>query len=89
MEEKVFEKAEEYVMNSDSRILFKAFIGGELDEPISYTEIVDAKEYQMINIMIVLIDTLKELAEEYPDLYKVAKKSKTTSETYTKIETVK
>lgn len=84
-----FEKAEDYTMKSDNHVRFKVFMGGELDEPLSCLEMGNTTEYQIINLIVVLKDTLEELKEDYPKLYKEALRTKTSHETYTTVEEIK
>ena len=60
---------EEQALKSKSYIKFKAFIGGDMDNPVSSMEMNNANVFQMITIMAVLKDTLEELIKQYPELY--------------------
>ena len=60
---------EEQALKSKSYIKFKAFIGGDMDNPAASMEMSNASAFQMITIMAVLKDTLEELIRQYPELY--------------------
>lgn len=60
---------EEQALKSKNYIRFNAFIGGDMDSPMSSMEINNANVFQMITIMAVLKDTLEELIKQYPELY--------------------
>ena len=70
MNHKEYQKQmEEQARKSKEFIVFKTFIGGEMDNPISSLEIGQANAFQMITIMCVLKHTLEELIKKYPELY--------------------
>lgn len=60
---------EEQALKSKNYIKFNAFIGGDMDSPMSSMAINNASVFQMITIMAVLKDTLEELIKQYPELY--------------------
>ena len=70
MNHKEYQKQmEEQARKSKQFIVFKTFIGGDMDNPISSLEIGDANAFQMITIMAVLKTNLEELIKQYPELY--------------------
>jgi hypothetical protein len=70
MNHKEYQKQmEEQARKSKEFIVFKTFIGGEMDNPISSLEIGQANALQMIHIMAVLKTNLEELIKQYPELY--------------------
>lgn len=60
---------EEQARKSKEFIVFKTFIGGDMDNPISSLEMGQANALQMIHIMAVLKTNLEELIKQYPELY--------------------
>ena len=70
MNHKEYQKQmEEQARKSKQFIVFKTFIGGDMDNPMSSLEIGDANALQMIHIMAVLKTNLEELIKQYPELY--------------------
>lgn len=60
---------EEQARKSKEFIVFKTFIGGDMDNPVSSLEIGNANALHMIHIMAVLKTNLEALIKEYPELY--------------------
>ena len=70
---------EEQALKAKDYIMFKAFIGGDMESPLANLSTGEATAYQMINIMIALKTSLEELIIKYPDLYAEALKTPTST----------
>lgn len=87
MNHKEYQKQmEEQARKSKQFIVFKAFIGGDMDNPVSSLELGDANAFQMITIMCVLKHTLEDLIKKYPELYAEVLKTDTEVNVFEGIE---
>ncbi len=70
--EKAKRNLERLALESEHGLMFAAYIGGELDNVVTCLEENRTTEYQMIQLMIALKETLEELIKQHTELYAVA-----------------
>lgn len=79
----LFKQMEEEVLKSEHYVMFKAFVGADMDNPMANTSMHSATAYQMIQLICALKHSLDELAKIYPELYEEAMKAEVIARTHT------
>lgn len=79
----LFKQMEEEAIKSKHYVMFKAFVGGDMDNPMANTSMHSATAYQMIQLICALKHSLDELAKIYPELYEEAMNAEVIARTHT------